>query len=103
MPSCRNLFLALLFIPVLLPAGCTSKADEVQTYEGKGIVRAIPPSHQFVNVEHGDIPGFMDAMTMFFPVSDSTLLEGVAIDDSIAFTIAVRNGNYAVSKIEVLE
>lgn len=45
----------------------------------------------------------MDAMTMFFPVSDTVLLEGVAIEDSIAFTIEVSNGNYAVSKIEVLE
>ncbi len=100
MPPFRQTLVLALFAFTCF-AGCTSSSEE-QTFHGRGVVKAIPPSHKFVNIDHETIPGFMDAMTMFFPVKDSMVLQGVTIDDSISFTIEINQGNAVVSGIEVI-
>ena len=80
-----------------------ASSQSVQSYAGTGVVKAITDSKAHVNIDHEAIDGFMDAMQMFFPVLDSTVLNGVEVSDSIAFEIVVESGNYAISSIEVLE
>lgn len=97
----------LLLIPILLGllgAGCEGEQSSasVQTYIGIGVVKAIPDSRAHVNVDHEAIDGFMDAMQMFFPVLDSSVLSGIEVSDSIQFDLVVEKGNYAISSIEVL-
>lgn len=67
----------------------TSAAGSTATYEAKGVVRSVTPSGSHVMIRHGDIPGFMDAMTMAFAVADSSLVDGVARDDSVRFRFSV--------------
>jgi len=84
--------------------GYESTSDQsVQSYTGTGVVKAISDSKAHVNIDHEAIDGFMDAMQMFFPVLDSTVLNGVEVSDSIAFEIVVEGSNYAISSIEVFE
>jgi Cu/Ag efflux protein CusF len=69
------------------------------TAEGK-VVATVPRSSQIV-VEHGEIKGFMEAMTMGYRTEPSSLLEGLKFGDKIRFTIDVPNK--AIVKIEKLK
>ncbi len=77
-------------------------ATSVETCEGVGVVKAISESQTHINIDHEEIEGFMDAMQMFFPVLDSSVLGGVEGSDSIQFDIVLEKGNYAISEIKVL-
>lgn len=60
---------------------------KMQRYEGKGMVLSITPNKKQIIINHEDIPGFMEAMTMPFNVPDSSLLEGISARDSILLSI----------------
>jgi len=75
---------------------------EPEIFEGTGTVISIPPSKRHVIVRHGEIPGFMDAMTMPINVKDSTLLQTVSPQDSIRFEIEVVGNNAAIRTLEVI-
>jgi Cu(I)/Ag(I) efflux system periplasmic protein CusF len=69
-----------------------------QTVEGEGKVIATVPNANQVVVEHGDIKGFMEAMTMGYRVDPPSLLEGLKSGDKVRFTIDVPKK--AIIKIE---
>lgn len=52
------------------------------------VVATVPSSSQLV-VEHGEIKGFMDAMTMGYRVEPATLLDGLKPGDQVHFSIDV--------------
>jgi Cu/Ag efflux protein CusF len=55
--------------------------------EGKGKVIAVTQEKQELVLEHGEIKGFMDAMTMGYKVSSPSLLKGLKAGDQVHFTI----------------
>ena len=73
------------------PAPASGPAAAVQTnsYNGTGTVKAVYPNQKApaIEIDHGDIEGLMPAMQMEFPVSDAKLLNGLAVNDRIDFTI----------------
>jgi Cu/Ag efflux protein CusF len=79
-------------------AGALTAAAAPQTVEGEGKVVATVPSSSQIVVEHGEIKGFMEAMTMGYRVEPPSLLEGLKFGDRIRFTIDVPNK--AIIKIE---
>ena len=64
-----------------------SSAQKTVTGEGK-VVAAVPSSSQVV-VDHGEIKGFMEPMTMGYRVEPPSLLEGLKAGDQVRFTIDV--------------
>ena len=55
--------------------------------EGEGkVIAVVPASHEIV-LTHGEIKGFMDAMTMGYPAEPPSLLQGVKAGDTVRFTI----------------
>lgn len=56
-------------------------------YEGEGEVRIVDPKEKVLVVKHGQIPGFMGAMTMGYPVNSLDLLKGLKKGDKIKFKI----------------
>lgn len=62
-------------------------AQKPKIYEGEGEVRIVDPKEKLLVVKHGDIPGFMGAMTMGYPVSSPDLLKGLKKGDTIKFKI----------------
>ena len=68
---------------------------------GEGKVVAVVPESQEIIVEHGDIKGFMDAMTMGFKANPTSLLKTVKAGDKIRFTI--DTDKRAITKIEKLK
>ena len=55
--------------------------------EGK-VIATMPGANQLV-IEHGEIKGFMDAMTMGYRVEPPSLIEGLKSGDQVRFTIDV--------------
>ena len=71
-----------------------------QTAVGEGeVVAAVPNSSQIV-LEHGEIKGFMEAMTMGYRVDPPSLMAGLNPGDKVRFTIDVRRR--AIIQIEKL-
>ena len=68
---------------------------------GEGKVVAVVPSSSQIVVDHKEIPGFMDAMTMGYRVEPASLLGGVKAGDTIRFTINPQQK--AIVKIEKLK
>jgi Cu/Ag efflux protein CusF len=73
------------------PSGAPSRAH--------GTVRGIGAATSEVTIEHGEIPGLMDAMTMTFSVDDPTLLAGLAVGDEVDFFVKQDGDRYVVTEI----
>jgi Cu/Ag efflux protein CusF len=71
-----------------VPQG-TQPADERQRLVADGKVVATVPNASQIVIEHGEIKGFMDAMTMGYRVEPPSLLEGLKFGDRVRFTIDV--------------
>jgi Cu(I)/Ag(I) efflux system periplasmic protein CusF len=89
--------------PVLAAAqqgdqGAAGSAQQMIVADGK-VVATVPNASQIV-VEHGEIKGFMEAMTMGYRVDPPSLLEGLKFGDKVRFTIDVPKK--AIVKIEKL-
>jgi Cu(I)/Ag(I) efflux system periplasmic protein CusF len=82
-------------------AGAPAAAAPQQIVEGEGKVIATVPSASQIVVEHGEIKGFMDAMTMGYRAEPASLLDGLKSGDRIRFTIDVPNK--AIIKIDKLK
>jgi Cu/Ag efflux protein CusF len=69
-----------------------------QMVVGEGEVIATVPNASQIVVEHGEIKGFMDAMTMGYRIDPPALLAGLKPGDQVRFTIDV--GRRAIIEIE---
>ena len=77
-------------------------AVQSNAYHGVGVVKAVftNPKAPAIEIDHGDIEGLMPAMQMEFPVTDPNLLNGIAVNDQIDFTIETNAGTMKVSAIK---
>ena len=67
-----------------------SEASGSPTVVGEGEVIATVPNASQIVVEHGEIKGFMEAMTMGYRVDPASLLAGLKQGDKVRFTIDVQ-------------
>ena len=101
MPACRK--------KSELPAGApvrpalTSVAPpsaSAKRYPLKGVVMTVVASKPEIVVRHEEIPGYMAAMTMPFPVRDDPKVVGLLRPgDRIEATLVVDGGNYFLEEI----
>jgi len=61
-----------------------------QTVVGEGEIVATVPNASQIVVEHGEIKGFMEAMTMGYRIDPPSLLAGLKPGDQVRFTIDVE-------------
>jgi Cu/Ag efflux protein CusF len=54
---------------------------------GEGKVIAVVPASSEIVLTHGEIKGFMDAMTMGYPTQSASLLKGIKAGDTVRFTM----------------
>ncbi|MEZ4702461.1 MAG: copper-binding protein [Rhodothermales bacterium] len=95
--------LVVFLSTILLSSACATKEAEetptTRTFSGEGVVKVITPSRSFVQIQHGDIPGFMEAMSMHFAVADTSVLTGIAVADSVVFDIEAGPNGVVVTRI----
>lgn len=61
-------------------------------FVGLGIVREVEAGPRRLVIEHGEIPGFMAAMTMAFPVAAEVPVETVQTGEAVRFEIEMLDG-----------
>jgi protein SCO1/2 len=84
-------------------SACSGKAkEERKQYPLQGEVLAIDLAQGEATVAHEDIPGFMSAMTMRFPVGDKAVLGALGPGDRIEATLVVTEARYWLEGIKVV-
>lgn len=91
----------LLFLLTSLP-GCRERASE-RTYAIRGRVVAVAANRQSVTLAHEEIPGYMKAMTMPFPVKDPRVLEGIEPGDEVEGELVVTEEEGWISRLRVVK
>src|SRR5215213_4508233 len=81
------------------PSG-PAAAVQSNSYQGVGTVKSLNPKAPAIEIDHGHIEGLMPAMQMEFPVTDASLLNGLAINDRIDFTVESGAGEMKVTAIK---
>ena len=96
----------LIVLPIalsLLALGCgsnTASAPEVKHYHLTGQVVALDAKDQTATIAQAAIPGWMDAMTMEYPVKSRTEFNTLHVGDKIQGTVDDRgDGDYDLSGI----
>ena len=69
------------------PVSGPAAAVQVTQHKGEGVVKALNPKTPSIEINHGEIDGLMGPMQMEFPVTDANLLNGLAVNDRIEFTV----------------
>ena len=72
-------------------------------WTAEGVVRAIFPELDVIVLTHGDISGYMPAMTMGFRVASPKIQEAVSVGDEVRFTLRGVLPNVAVTTIEKIK
>ena len=74
---------------------------QAKTYKVRGVIKKIYREEKKITIKHEKIKGYMPAMTMTFPVSNSSILEGVEEGKRGIFTIMVYKGLPTVAGIKL--
>ena len=91
------LFACLCFVL----CGC-GKSERRYDFNGR-VVSKVPETHTLV-VDHENIPGFMSAMTMPYPVAANVDLSGVEAGDQITARVVLnKDGDYELTKVAVTD
>lgn len=92
---------AVVLVGCQNPSGSSapSKSASAKVYDVTGKVVSLDPAKKVVTLDHEDIPGFMKAMTMEFPVADAKLLDGMKAGDAVRGTITADGGSYAITSL----
>jgi protein SCO1 len=99
----RNLgFYFVTFVFALFLIGCSRQAS-AKHYALHGKIMSVDKlGHQLI-IDHDAMPGFMDAMTMPYPVSDNAMLDQVNAGDEIKADLKVQGESIAIDKLEVVK
>lgn len=72
------------------------------TYRGVGTVEAVDPDKRTVKINHEEIKGYMEAMSMDFHTRDPALLNDLKPGDRVGFTLENTAGIVVITGINKL-
>ncbi len=97
----------IVFVAALVCAAACGKKEQAapgskaaQRHPFKGVIRSVDPARTEITVTHEDVPGYMPAMTMPFPVKDDPQVFAILRPgDKIEATLVVAGDKYWLEKI----
>lgn len=99
-------YFAIILFSVLLFIGCQPAVKKPVTspnatrYQLKGKVVSVDLAKQKATIQHEKVEGFMDAMTMAFPVYDKDVLQTMSKDSEIKAELIVNgDGDYWLENV----
>lgn len=90
-----------LILVSILASSFSSCRQQPRVYPLKGRVVAVAANRQSITIAHEAIPGYMDAMTMPFPVREPALIEGINPGDEVEGEITVTSSEGWISRLRV--
>jgi len=93
--------LRLLIVLAVLLAGCQRNPapKPVAEYQMRGEVLSLEPASQLATVKHEKIEGWMEAMTMEYPVKDKQEFLKLKVGEKIQAKIQVQGTDYWISSV----
>ncbi len=87
-------------IAVALIVGASACGGEAPAdHPGHGIVKSLDADAREVTLDHGDIEGLMDAMTMTYKLAPGVALDGIAEGAEVDFRVKKEGGVYTVTEM----
>ena len=83
------------------PEPARSTEAKLETYQLTGTVVAVDKPGKLLTVNHEDIPGFMTAMTMAYPVKEDRTLDTLSPGQRITAKVVGNAGGYWLEQIAV--
>src|SRR6266404_1430579 len=100
------LFLSAVFVFAACqkPVKTQNGPDEAKRYPFKGKVISVDKATKKANIQHEDIPGYMSAMTMDFPIREDWVWGDLTPGSEIKADLVVdnANGEYWLEKIGIV-
>ena len=96
-----GIIIAATAMLILLLSGCNSAPQE-HHYTLQGEIVAIGPTKKLLTLQHGEIPGFMPAMTMSYTVAVPSEVDNLKVGDKITADLVVSDGRGRLEKIKPL-
>ena len=82
-----------------LAVGIACGAGAPEAYPARGTVTAVDAGARKVTIDHEEIAGLMEAMTMSFAVAPGVALEGLEPGTAVDFEVVYAAGDYTVTKL----
>jgi len=95
-------FTFVTFVFALVCFGC-SHEPPAKTYKLHGKVISIDKLGRQLIIDHDAIPGFMDGMTMPYPVKDDAMLGQVAAGDEVEADLRVQGDKAEIVALKVVK
>lgn len=89
-----------IFSLLLFALGVSGQPTNQEIHSASGIVIEVKPAEKQVTIKHGDIPGYMPAMTMPFDIKDTNELTGLQPGDPVSFQLIVSNNYGWIDQIQ---
>lgn len=81
------------------PPEAGTAVTNLHTYQVKGVIKKLPADGKTVVIQHEEIPDYMSAMTMPFPVKDTNVLRGLQPGDAVSFRLCVTDEEGWIDRI----
>lgn len=99
----RDLFCSFVtFVFASLVSGCSNQ-QAARHYALHGKIMSVDKLGHELIIDHDAIPGFMEAMTMPYPVSDNSMLEKVGPGDEIKGDLQVQGEQVKIDKLDIVQ
>jgi protein SCO1/2 len=99
----RPTIILVLLITLFLCACNRTPQSTAKRYPFTGRVTSIDKPNNSMIVDGDDIPGFMSAMTMSYPLKDTTILDKVTAGDQIKAEVVVDGDKYWLVNVIVTQ
>lgn len=92
----------VLFCCVLVIAAGCSHREQARQFPFRGTVVAIDPNAKVASIHNEDVPGWMTAMTMEYPIENAAEFQSLHPGDKIEATVNVTPDRYWLTGIHKL-
>jgi Cu/Ag efflux protein CusF len=94
-------FISIILLAIALCA-CKDKSasnSPIKQYKLDGVIVSLNPQGHIANIDARKVEGWMDAMTMDYPVKDAAGFDTLHVGDHITATLYAQDLNYWLGEI----